>query len=131
MNRKMCLDCHELFKAVSKVWRVNPGGRRVSISCRDTARRHVFEAGRCSCGDIAYGAGALAAAAARPDVEGAGGPVAGRPWSLGRGQAQAGVAEQGRPGGGDGGGAVDHVRGAAERPDGEEGRHGGGEHGSH
>jgi pentatricopeptide repeat domain-containing protein 1 len=52
-NKRMCLDCHELFKAVSKSWRT-PNGSHVTIRCRDAARVHVFSGGSCSCGDVGF-----------------------------------------------------------------------------
>lgn len=68
-NKRMCLDCHQLFKAVSKSWRT-PNGSHVTIRCRDAARVHIFSAGTCSCGDVGFvrraeaGPGAVEAAAA-------------------------------------------------------------------
>ena len=52
-NKRMCLDCHELFKAASKAWRT-PEGRRVTIECRDASRLHIFHSGSCSCNDAAF-----------------------------------------------------------------------------
>ena len=44
-NLRTCGDCHEVFKAVSELF------KRV-IFLRDTNRFHRFEAGACSCGDF-------------------------------------------------------------------------------
>ncbi|KAL1512384.1 hypothetical protein AB1Y20_005642 [Prymnesium parvum] len=40
----MCRDCHECFKAASRVYALR-------IVCDDSRMRHVFEGGECSCGD--------------------------------------------------------------------------------
>jgi hypothetical protein len=52
-NKRMCLDCHELFKAVSKSYRT-PNGSHVTIRCRDAVRVHIFSNGSCSCGDVGF-----------------------------------------------------------------------------
>jgi len=45
VNRRMCADCHELFKVVS-------AALDVRIECLDAARLHVFADGACTCGDV-------------------------------------------------------------------------------
>jgi pentatricopeptide repeat protein len=44
-NLRICIDCHEFTKAVSKV-------RNRVIKMRDAQRYHEFENGRCSCNDV-------------------------------------------------------------------------------
>jgi pentatricopeptide repeat domain-containing protein 1 len=44
VNFKMCSDCHNAFKAASRLW-------RRAIRCNDGARHHTFESGACSCAD--------------------------------------------------------------------------------
>jgi hypothetical protein len=46
----MCADCHELFKAASRVY-------DRQIVCSDSRIVHVFEGGGCSCGDLWRGGG--------------------------------------------------------------------------
>ncbi|KAK9060442.1 hypothetical protein SSX86_021146 [Deinandra increscens subsp. villosa] len=43
-NLRVCLDCHEVTKLISKIT-----GRRIVV--RDRNRFHLFEDGSCSCGD--------------------------------------------------------------------------------
>ncbi|XP_076943791.1 pentatricopeptide repeat-containing protein ELI1, chloroplastic-like [Bidens hawaiensis] len=43
-NLRICLDCHEVMKLISKIT-----GRRIIV--RDRNRFHLFEDGSCSCGD--------------------------------------------------------------------------------
>mmetsp|Transcript_4917 Transcript_4917/g.7493 ORF Transcript_4917/g.7493 Transcript_4917/m.7493 type:complete len:104 (-) Transcript_4917:125-436(-) len=44
VNVRMCVDCHEIYKAVSDVYGIR-------IACRDGARMHRFQNGECACED--------------------------------------------------------------------------------